>query len=153
MAEPRVMGDTPVHTAIIDWDGTAVPSAWPEQPTEFMPGFVENMTRLHKAGWKVTIFSARLSPFDPWTSQRRPREVVAAEVQYVRSMLDSHGLTFVDIWTLEGKPGGDVYVDDKAERYGGRARSWDRVVDKILIRAEADAAIFPAFDQSVASAA
>lgn len=147
----RVEGDTPRHTAIIDWDGTAVPAMWPERPDEFMPGFVRNMKRLHAAGWRVTIFSARLSPFDPWTSRRRPPEVVAEEVQYVRDMLDRHGLTFVDIWMLEGKPGGDVYVDDKAERYTGSARSWDRVTDKILLRAGSDAPIFPAFDQSKAA--
>lgn len=144
--KPRVAGDTPVHTAIIDWDGTAVPAVWPGRPTEFMPGFVDAMRRLHQAGWKVTIFSARLSPYDPWTSKRRPEHVVAAEYAYVRDMLDRHGLTFVDIWRKEGKPGGDVYVDDKAERYNGRPGSWKRVVEKILARAGDP--VFPAFDQT-----
>jgi hypothetical protein len=143
---PERPGDTPVHTAIIDWDGTAVPSMWPEQPTEFMPGFVENMHRLHGEGWKITIFSARLSPYDPWTSLERDPAIVAAEHQYVRMMLDLHGLTFVDVWRKSGKPGGDVYVDDKAERYGGRPGSWTRVVDKILTRAGVP--VFPAFDQA-----
>ena len=99
----RVEGDTPRHTAIIacasrPWSADLSYAMWPDRPTEFMPGFVKNMKRLHAAGWKVTIFSARLSPFDPWTSRRRPPEVVAEEVQYVRDMLDRHGLTFVDIW-------------------------------------------------------
>lgn len=147
----RVEGDTPVHTAIIDWDGTAVPAMWPERPTEFMPGFVDAMRRLHRAGWKLTIFSARLSPWDPWTSMRRPPEHTAAEYQYVRDMLDRHGLTFVDIWTKEGKPGGDVYVDDKAERYGGTAKSWQRVTEKILLRHDGKRPVFPAFDQSKAA--
>jgi len=146
--KPRVEGDTPRHTAIIDWDGTAVPAMWPERPTEFMPGFVRNMKRLHEAGWKLTIFSARLSPWDPFTFQRRPAEHTAAEFQYVRNMLDEAGLTFVDIWAKEGKPGGDVYVDDKAERYSGTAKAWDRVTDKILLRAGEP--LFPAFDQGVA---
>lgn len=140
--------DTPKHTAIIDWDGTAVPAMWPERPTEFMPGFVEAMHRLHKAGWNLIIFSARLSPFDPWTSMRRPAHIVEGEYQYVRDMLDKHGLTFVGIWRLEGKPGGDVYVDDKAERYGGRPGSWARVVDKILARSGDP--MFPPFDQDAA---
>ena len=70
-AAPRVVGDTPVHTVIVDWDGTAVPAQWPERPTEFMPGFVENMRRLHREGVKITINSARYNPYDPWTRQRR----------------------------------------------------------------------------------
>lgn len=140
------MSSEPRFTAIVDWDGTAVPSAWPEQPTEFMPGFVENMRRLHLAGWKITIASARISPYDPWTKQRRPVEHVEAEIRYIRSMLDNAGLTFIDIWTLEGKPGGDVYIDDKAERYTGRPGSWDAVINRVLIRAEGKAPIFPAFE-------
>lgn len=145
---PLQPGDTPKHTAIVDWDGTAVPSMWPGQPTEFMPGFVEQMYRLHRAGWAITIFSARLSPFDPWTSRRRPDSVVAAEIQYVRAMLDNAGLTFIKVWTLPGKPGGDVYIDDKAERYSGTPGSWRRVVDKVLVRAGDPT--FPEFDMEVA---
>jgi hypothetical protein len=142
---PRVEGDTAVHTAIIDWDGTAVPAVWPEHATEFMPGFVANMRRLHDAGIRLVIFSARLSPWDPWTGMRRDPGHVASEVQCVRNMLDTAALTFIDIWTREGKPGGSVYVDDKAERYGGNKRSWDVVTDKILARLGKEDAIFPAF--------
>lgn len=151
MSQPRVMGDTPVHTAIIDWDGTAVPAVWPERPRDFMPGFVENMRRLHNAGVKLIIFSARLSPWDPYTSMRRPEAHVAAEVQYIRDMLDRAGLTFIDIWTKEGKPGGSVYVDDKAERYPGTKKGWDKVTDRILLRLGKEEAVFPAFRQEVAS--
>jgi len=149
--KPTTYGDTPIHTAIIDWDGTAVPAVWPEQPQEFMPGFVENMRRLHRAGIKLTIFSARLSPYDPWTSQRRDPAVIASEVLYVRNMLDRHGLTFIDIWTKEGKPGGSVYVDDKAERYNGCKKCWDTVTTKILTRLGKEEPTFPAFDQGASS--
>lgn len=145
--QPNVVGDTPVHTAVIDWDGTAVPAMWPQRPSEFMPGFVDAMKTLHRAGSKLVIFSARLSPYDPWTSERRPPEVVANEVQYIRELLDRHGLTFVDIWTKEGKPSGSVYVDDKAERYNGCKRCWDKVTAKILMRLSSEAPTFPAFNQ------
>jgi hypothetical protein len=150
VAQRRVEGDTPTRTAIIDWDGTAVPAMWPERPTEFNPGFVEAMLRLHRAGWHLTIFSARLSPWDPWTSTRRPPEHAAAEIQYVRDMLDRRGLGFIDIWVKEGKPGGDVYVDDKAERYNGRPGSWAAVTDKILTRYMSGEPTFPRFDQEAA---
>lgn len=140
---PRAEGDTPVHTAIVDWDGCAVPAVWPEHATEFMPGFVKAMKRFQKAGIRTIIFSARLSPWDPWTGHRREQAYVAAEVQYIRDMLDRAGLGFVDIWTKEGKPGGSVYIDDKAERYGGRTKSWDRVTDKVLARLGKEDPHFP----------
>lgn len=143
MSSPRVEGDTKVHTAVIDWDGTAVPSMWPERAMEFMPGFVKSMNRLHKAGIRAVISSARLSPWDPWTGLRRDPGFVAEEYQYVRDMLDRAGLGYIDIWMKEGKPGGSVYVDDKAERYGGRAKSWDRVTDRILMRLGKEDPHFP----------
>lgn len=146
----RVMGDTPVHTIAVDWDGTAVPAMWPEKPTEFMPGFVEAMRRFHAAGMKIIIFTARISPYDPWTSERRPAEVTDAEIAYIRGMLDDHGLDFVDIWVKEGKPGASVYVDDKAERYHGCNGCWRRMTDKVMTRLGAEEAYFPAFNQAVA---
>lgn len=119
---------------VIDWDGTAVPNVWPERAHEFMPGFVENMKRLHRAGVPLIIFSARYTPFDYVTLSPLPPHIPAGEVAYIRDMLDRAGLTFIDIWTKPGKPSGSVYVDDKGERYTGKARSWDRLTDKILIR-------------------
>lgn len=142
--KPQVYGDTPRHTIVVDWDGTAVPAQWPDRPTTFMPGFVKAMRKFHREGCALLICSARISPYDPWTGRRRPRSHAQAEVQWMRHMLDSEGLTFIDIWTKEGKPGGSVYIDDKAERYGGRANSWDRVTEKVLLRLGKEEAVFPA---------
>jgi hypothetical protein len=148
---PRVEGDTPVHTIVVDWDGTAVPSMWPEKPSEFMPGFVKNMHRLHDAGYHIVIDSARLNPNDPWTGQERDSSYRFGEIQYIRDLLDRHGLGFIRIHTKLGKPGGSVYVDDKGERYGQRPGSWDKVTDKIMLRLGKEAAVFPAYhDQEVA---
>lgn len=134
-----------VHTGIIDWDGTAVPNVWPENADEFMPGFVENMRRLHAAGVKLVIASASLTPYDPYTGTERDPSYMMARAAYMRDLLDRHGLTFISIWTKWGKPGGSFYVDDKAERYGGRPNSWARVTDKILIRLGKEVPEFPAF--------
>lgn len=142
--KPGVMGDTPVHTVVVDWDGTAVPAMWPERPTEFMPGFVDNMRRLHAAGIDLVISSARLNPRDPWTGELRPEAEMAAERQYVRDTLDRAGLTFIRIHSGVGKPGGSVYVDDKAERYHGCNGCWTRLTDKILLRLGETEAVFPA---------
>ena len=144
-ARPRVSGDTPVHTIVVDWDGTAVPSMWPERPTEFMPGFVDNMHRLHDAGCRIIIDSARLNPLDPWTGMQRDPAHRVGEIAYIRDMLDRAGLGFINVWTKLGKPGGSVYVDDKGERYGGRPGSWDKVTDKILLRIGREEAVFPAY--------
>lgn len=147
---PKRPGDTKVHTIIVDWDGTAVPSMWPDRPTEFMPGFVHAMRRFHKAGLRITIFSARLNPFDPWSggTLRRTDATIFEETQYVRMMLDRAGLTFVDIYTKEGKPGGTVYIDDKAERYGGRPGSWAKMEEKVLLRCGREEAAFPPQEHS-----
>lgn len=142
-SKPRVYGDTPQHQINVDWDGCAVPAKWPERPTSFNPGFVKAMRRFHKEGFRLMIHTARISPWDPWTGARRQAAMIAAEVQYIRSMLDAEGLTFIDIWTREGKPGGSVYIDDKAERYGGTVRSWDAVCNKVLLRLGKEDAVFP----------
>lgn len=150
MTERHAADDTPKHTVILDWDGTLVPAEWPGQPTEFMPGAVEAVFRLHRAGLKLMVCSARLNPYDPWTMRQREPYEVEAEHQYIRSTLDSKGLTFVDIWRLMGKPSGSAYVDDKGYRYTGRPGSWKAMADKLLVALTDDTAIFPPFDQEEA---
>ena len=139
----KVYGDTPQHQINVDWDGCAVPAMWPERPTEFNPGFVKAMRRFHKAGFRLMIHTARISPWDPWTGRRRDPAHIATEVLYIRSMLDDAGLSYIDIWTREGKPGGSVYIDDKAERYGQTRRSWDAMCNKVLLRLGKEDAVFP----------
>jgi len=146
--KPRVYGDTPTHTIVVDWDGTAVPAQWPDRPTRFMPGFVNAMRRFHDAGCRIVIASARLSPYDPWSGTKRPKAHQTAEVQYMRALLDDAGLTFISIWTLEGKPGGSVYIDDKAERYNPSNNAWKRMADRVLIRLGQEDAVFPAFEDT-----
>lgn len=138
-----------VHTVVLDLDGTLVENAWPEIG-DWMPGAIAACQRLHAAGIRLVVFSARLSPYDPFSNAARDPALVAGEVQKVRAMLDDAGLTYIDIWTLPGKPGGSVYVDDKAERYTGTPRAWDRLTERILVRLGKEEAIFPAFDQEVA---
>jgi hypothetical protein len=137
------MGDTPRHTVVVDWDGTAVPAMWPEQPTTFLPGFVEAMRRFRDAGHPIIIHTARINPIDPWSGERRPQAHIEAEVQYIRDALDAARLNFIGIYRGEGKPGGAVYIDDKAERYNEGLNSWGRLADKILLRLDGEEPIFP----------
>jgi hypothetical protein len=124
---------------------------WPERPTKFMPGFVEAMRRFRDAGHPVRIYTARINPIDPWTGDVRPDAVVQEEIDYIRATLDAAGLQFVEIYNKPGKPGGAVYIDDKAERYNPGPRSWQRVADKILLRLDNEAPIFPHIPEEVTS--
>jgi len=121
-------------TIILDFDGTLVENKWPDIG-DWMPGAIKAVTRLHDAGFKLMVFSARLSPVDPFTHEDRNPADVITEIQRVRNKLDSAGLTYIDIWTKPGKPGGWLYIDDRGERYHGRATSWDKLTDKVLMRA------------------
>jgi hypothetical protein len=133
----------PVHTIVVDWDGTAVPNTWPERPTEFMPGFERSMRILRKQGYRLTIFSARYTPYNPYTGEPQTDERIE-EIAYIRRMLDEHGLGFVDIWTQHGKPSGAVYVDDKAVYYAGCPNCWDTVTGTIIGRLVNVEPLFPA---------
>lgn len=146
---PKAWGDEPKHVINVDWDGTAVPSEWPGRPTTFFPGFVEAMQRFRAAGHPVRIFTARINPIDPWTGETRPDAEVEDEIRYIRDTLDAAGLTFVEIYTKPGKPGGAVYIDDKAERYNPGAKSWVRLADKILLRLSGEEPVFPHIPEEV----
>jgi hypothetical protein len=130
---------------VVDFDGTLVEQAWPDIG-DWMPGAREAMRAFDNAGYQVLLFSARLSPFDPWGNVRRPEDV-AAEVARVRHTLDLAGLTFIRIWTAPGKPPGAVYIDDRAERYGGRVGSWRAMTEKVLMRMGAEEFAFPVFPE------
>lgn len=141
-----------VHTVVIDFDGTLAPSAWPHFPDTLMPGAREAMQLLHGEGIKLTVNSARLNPHDPFTMQERDKATMRSEVMRMRDLLDREGLTFIDIWTMPGKPGATVYVDDRGLWYPGRPGSWAKTAQKILLRCGKEEAAFPPFDQEVALA-
>ena len=124
-------------TVCLDWDGTCVENKWPDMG-DWMPGAVEAIERLHHSGLKLIVFSARLSPINPFLGTDRPPIEVMVETDRVRGMLDEAGLYYVDIWTSAGKPGAFVYVDDRAERYHGRPGSWAKLAEKIILRAGQD---------------
>lgn len=131
------------HVINVDWDSTAVVGAWPAKSTTFMPGFVEAMRRFRDAGHPVQIHTARINPIDPRTGERRSDAEIAEEIAYIRNTLDEARLNFVGIYTGEGKPGGAVYIDDKAERYVGSKGAWEKLANKILLRLDNETPTFP----------
>lgn len=124
---------------VVDWDGTCVPSAWPERPRKWLSGAVDSLRELQQMGFKVKIHSVRTHSlaFD----LNGPNEEQQADYAYIRSMLDSVGLKDVDI-IMDDKPPAIYYIDDRAIRYDG---SWESVMTKIeylnrLYEAKHDAA-------------
>lgn len=147
VGEPDVTGHR--HTICLDWDGTLVPSAWPERPIEWMPGAVEAVKDMLSYA-HVVVFSARTRREDPATGEKLHPDDVQEEIDYIRRMLDREGLTAVGIWTRHGKPTASVYVDDKAERYNGRAHSWIKMRRKLRTRLGEPTAPFPPWEKGLA---
>lgn len=102
------------QTVIVDWDGTCVPSAWPERPTEWHFGARAFMRLLLDRGYDVKIHSVRThsKAFD----LSGPNPERDADLAYIRKMLDDADLAEVEI-VLDDKPPAVYYVDDRALRY------------------------------------
>jgi hypothetical protein len=121
------------HIVVIDWDGTLVENRWP-QMGGWLPGAVDAIKRFQQEGYKVLIFSARLSPY--WLDgSKRPAEAVATSVKEVRTMLDEAGLPTVGIWTKPGKPPFSKFIDDKAVAFPSTPtkHTWRRITEKVLV--------------------
>lgn len=110
-----------------------------------MPGAIDAVLAMHRAGLKLMVFSARMNPYDPFTSQKFDEAKVAVEKNYIRDTLDQMGLTFVDIWDLPGKPSGSAYIDDKGYRYSGTNGAWKAVANTVIMHLTKQDPIFPAF--------
>lgn len=136
------------HTVILDFDGTLVPNDWPNRPRTFMPGAIEAVFALHRAGMHQTVQTARMNPYDPWTGRLLDPAKPATEKTYIRQLLDGQGLTFVDIWDKPGKASGSAYVDDKAYRYSGTAGAWKALANTLIMRLTAEEPPFPSMPKS-----
>ena len=116
-------------TIIVDWDGTCVPSAWPEKPEEWLPGAKEGLRALVDAGYRVRIHSARTHMMG--VDYGEPNDDREDSIAYIRKMLDDAGLFEVEIITdeFENKPGAIAYVDDRGLTFTGN--NWNRIVATI----------------------
>ena len=132
MIDPRILRGA--HKSIVvDFDGTLVESAWPDIG-DWMPGAIEAMFNLHLLGFHIILNSVRLLPIHYQTGTELSPAFVMIETQKVRAKLEEAGLGFIEIWNRAGKPPAAVYIDDRAERYYGTAKAWDRLVEKIAYR-------------------
>jgi hypothetical protein len=99
--------------AAVDFDGTIKPWSgglfgFPEP----LPGAVEAVKRLKDAGFKVVIFTSRLSTVwheaEGWDSH----DATLKQVEYIREYCEKFGID-ADAVTAEKIPA-EVYLDDKA---------------------------------------
>lgn len=115
-------------TVVVDWDGTCVPNAWPERPTEWLPGAKEALRELLDAGYNVQIHSVRLHYLDVNMLELNPTR--QEDYDYVRGMLDEAGLSEVGI-SPESKPPGVAYIDDRGVHFDG---DWRKAISALLNR-------------------
>ena len=94
----------------VDWDGTLV-----DDRQEWLPGALDALRRLVRAGYTVIVFSCRAG----WPEG----------LQEIRGKLEADRLQRW-VFVAEGavKPSADVYVDDRAVRFEG---DWAATLDVI----------------------
>lgn len=115
----------------IDLDGTLVEKKWPEVG-EWLPGAQAAVHAMLDAGHHVYLYSARLSSTHPSGDPKDPA-VLFTQMADVRELLDAAGLEAVDIYQGD-KPFWHLLIDDRAMRFPGRRRSWERILPAVLAR-------------------
>jgi len=111
------------HVLCVDFDGTLYPWGYIDDEPEPLPGAIEAMQRLKAHGFRIVIFTSRLSP--AWLASAGYD--AAAMREKVERLLNRDGIPFVDI-TGE-KIAAQAYIDDRAIRFDG---DWPPIVDWLL---------------------
>lgn len=93
---------------MVDFDGTIVPWGPLMEPRPPYEGAAEAMQKLRAAGYRIGIFTSRLSP--AWMKQAGTTR--DEQVAYIEHLLVMHGVPF-DFITAEKLPA-EAYFDDKA---------------------------------------
>lgn len=115
---------TRTKRVVLDFDGVLHDDSeqvW-EGPTVIKGPPVEGAARfvswLEEQGYKPIVISARLcqNPYDEVYEAGDPVAVTSA----MRRWLDKHGMEAAEIYNpVYGKPGADLYIDDKGYRFEG----------------------------------
>lgn len=112
---------------VIDWDGTVVEEEWPKFTTSWKPGAVEALNLLLEEGHDLTINSCRLSPYYRSGNRRTP-SAIFRNAQYIEKSLKSVGLQgWVKLHRKLGKPGADIYIDDRAIHF----QTWEDTLRQV----------------------
>jgi len=110
---------------IIDLDGVICPVKKPEQDySDLMPlpGAVERLRELKKAGHHIVIMTARHMA----TCESNVGKVMKRMGKLTFDWLDKYDIEYDEVYF--GKPNGEVYIDDRAIRF----TEWDKITDDLL---------------------
>lgn len=99
---------------LVDFDGTLAPWGALWNVTEFLPGAIEAVRLLKERGYRIGIFTSRLSPSWHVAEGRDPTFGPLAQRDYLERLLIEHGVPF-DFITAEKVPA-VLMLDDKAMR-------------------------------------
>lgn len=109
---------------LVDFDGTIVKFGLLfDLDAEPLPGAIESLKRLKEAGYKIIIFTSRLSPI--WLDS--VGQTSLQHINYIRDYLARHDFE-ADGFTAQKVPS-VAYIDDKAYRYDN---NWKELTDTIL---------------------
>jgi hypothetical protein len=133
----------------IDFDGTIVSDAQPYDdtttPLRFLPGAKSALLRMKAAGHVLILFSGRASPWlrdasviDPLVAAgvRKAHKATAERSRQINQARYDQMLAFVKkelpgvfalVWEHSGKPGADVFIDDRAAPFN--EDGWRGMVD------------------------
>lgn len=112
------------RVAAIDFDGTLYERRPLYEEPDPQPGAVEAMRRLRAAGYRIVVFTSRLSP--SWLAETNFTE--SDQRDRIESVLRRDGIPFDEV--TADKPPAEVYVDDRAIRF--TPGNWSAIVDWIL---------------------
>lgn len=124
-----VNGHSPIakNVVCIDFDGTLYPFAPLFSRARPNPGAVAAMKALKAAGFKIIIFTSRMSP--TWTFSEH--ESLTGQYNYIQDILLRDGIPFDEI-TSEKVPA-VAYVDDRAVIYhGSDEEEWGDIASYII---------------------
>jgi histidinol phosphatase-like enzyme len=99
----------------VDFDGViAKYSGWQgvNKYEEPIPGAREFLNELKNNGFYIMIFTQRMSLADKKNFRSEKDRGVA--IESLRAYLTAYNLPFDEIWTQNGKPPADAFVDDRA---------------------------------------
>jgi hypothetical protein len=117
------------RVACIDLDGTLYPRRPLHEQPDPLPGAYEAMCRLKAAGYRIVVFTSRLSP--TWLASAN--YTASDQVDRIEAMLRRDGIPFDEV-TAEKVPA-EVYVDDRAIRFA--PGDWPAITDWILFAGDA----------------
>jgi hypothetical protein len=115
--------------ACVDFDGTLFKWGDLYAMTDPLPGAVKFMKELKRRGWRIIIFTSRLSP-TWWNAEGFTTEERRAQRRYVEEALERHDIPYHAV-TSEKIPA-SMYIDDKAIEFSASKGGWKAIHERVF---------------------